>query len=319
MKRSVKHLFRCTLCCVILPFPSHIWGKTVHSLTDTAWQATPVKSIEFLKQELIKPRSNYVMVVAHRGDWHNAPENSIVAMEKAMDLGVDMVELDVRQTKDGALILMHDKTLDRTTNGAGLVADHTWEEIKKLRLRNHKGTLTKHRIPTLEDAMRFAKGRVLVNIDKGDGYFKEIGEILKKTGTFDIAVLKSGLSATAIASRMPYINGSQFMAVISLDKNVGPAQKIDDYIAAYKPKLMEISFQTENSAFFEQYDDLLSRGVKIWMTPCAAQWSAGHHDDRAIAGDPDGAWGWLLDHGATILLTDEPKALIEYLEKKGCR
>ncbi|MGV3764091.1 glycerophosphodiester phosphodiesterase family protein [Parapedobacter sp.] len=319
MKGFIKHFLRGTLCCVVLSSPSDGWGKRAHIPTDTTQRATQVESIEFLKEELTKPRSNYVMVVAHRGDWHGAPENSIAAMEKAMDLGVDMVEVDVRQTKDGVLVLMHDKTLDRTTNGAGLVANHTLEEIKKLRLKNHKGKLTKHRIPTLEEAMRFAKGKVLVNIDKGDGYFEEIGEILKETGTFDIAVPKSGLGVTAIASRMPYIKGSPFMAVISLDKNVKPLQKIDDYIAAYRPNVMEISFQTENSAFFQQYEDLLSRNVKIWMTPCAAQWSAGHHDDRAINGDPDGAWGWLIDHGATILLTNEPKALIEYLEKSGRR
>lgn len=306
-------------CCVIVPPAAHSLEKMDHLQTDSGKQEPRIKPIKFLKQELAKPRSNYVMVVAHRGYWHKAPENSMAAIKKAVELGVDMVEVDVRRSRDGVMILMHDKTLDRTTNGTGSVADHTWEEIKKLKLKTHTDQLTEHHVPTLEEVMNYAKGRILVNIDKGEDNFEEIGQILRKTETLDIAVPKSGLSVPDIASQMPHIQGSQFMAVISLDKNTEPLKKVDNYIKAHQPKLMEISFQTANSAFFEQFDAIMSRGVKIWMTPCASQWSAGHHDDRAIQGDPDGAWGWLLDHGATILLTNEPKALIEYLEKRGRR
>lgn len=287
------------------------WGNT--SINES------VPKIEFLKQELRTPRSNYVMVVAHRGYWHVAPENSILGLEKAVELGVDMVEVDVRRTKDGVMILMHDTSLDRTTNGSGLVTDHTWEEISKLRLKNASGELTAHRVPTFEEAMLFAKGKVLVNIDKGDNYFEEIGQILRKTGTLDIAVPKSGQTVERISTSMPHLDGSNFMAVISLDKDAEPLQKITDYITKYQPKIMEISYQTENSTFFDHYQEVLDKQVKIWMTPCAAQWCAGHHDARAVNGDPDGAWGWLIDHGATVLLTDEPKALIEYLERKGHR
>lgn len=284
----------------------------------TVPQKSPTK-IEFLKQELHTPRSNYVMVVAHRGYWHVAPENSILGLEKAVELGVDMVEVDVRRTKDGVMILMHDTSLDRTTNGTGLVADHTWEEISQLRLKSSSGELTTHRVPTFEEAMLFAKDKVLVNIDKGDGYFEEIGQVLRKTGTLDIAVPKSGQTVESISTSMPHLDGSNFMAVISLDKNPDPLQKITDYITKYQPKIMEISYQTEQSEFFDHYQDLLDKQVKIWMTPCAPQWCAGHHDARAVNGDPEGAWGWLIDHGATVLLTDEPKALIAYLEQKGHR
>ena len=59
------------------------------------------------------------MVVSHRGDWRNAPENSIQAFRNCIDMGVDMVELDLKKTKDGVLVLMHDKKIDRTMNGKG--------------------------------------------------------------------------------------------------------------------------------------------------------------------------------------------------------
>lgn len=70
------------------------------------------------------------MVVSHRGDWRNAPENSLQAFQNCIDMGVDMVELDLKKTKDGELILMHDGTLDRTTNGTGKPEDYTLAELK---------------------------------------------------------------------------------------------------------------------------------------------------------------------------------------------
>lgn len=68
---------------------------------------------------------NTVMVVAHRGDWRNAPENSVPAFTNAAAMGVDVVELDLNKTKDGVVIIMHDQTIDRTTNGKGKPADYT--------------------------------------------------------------------------------------------------------------------------------------------------------------------------------------------------
>ena len=65
------------------------------------------------------PQSQYVVVVSHRGDWRNYPENSLPAIESVIKMGVDMMELDLKMTKDSVLVLMHDGTLDRTTTGRG--------------------------------------------------------------------------------------------------------------------------------------------------------------------------------------------------------
>lgn len=94
-----------------------------------------------------------IMVIAHRGAHNNFPENSISSIREAIEIGVDIVEIDIQHTKDGHLILMHDKTIDRTTNGVGLVEDYTLNEIKDFRLRNTDGTLTDERIPTLEEVL----------------------------------------------------------------------------------------------------------------------------------------------------------------------
>ncbi len=70
-----------------------------------------------LRAALKNNRSGYVFVVAHRGDWRNAPENSVSAIKKAADMGADMVEIDIQRTKDSVFILMHDGSIDRMTNG----------------------------------------------------------------------------------------------------------------------------------------------------------------------------------------------------------
>ena len=79
------------------------------------------QSFENRHQEILhrlrNPSKNYVLAVAHRGAWSQAPENSLLAVQRCIDLGIDIAEIDVRLTKDGHLVLMHDLTVNRTTNG----------------------------------------------------------------------------------------------------------------------------------------------------------------------------------------------------------
>src|SRR5690606_27341521 len=79
-----------------------------------------------------------------------------------------ILEVDPRYTKDSVIVLMHDETLDRTTNGSGRVADHTWEELKKLKLKDPRGRLTPYRIPTLAEALEWAKGKTVLVLDQKD-------------------------------------------------------------------------------------------------------------------------------------------------------
>ena len=88
-----------------------------------------------LLTNLHNSKSKYIFVIAHRADWRNAPENSLQGIEKAIEMKVDMVELDIQPTKDGNFICMHDDTLDRTSTGKGPVKNYTIEELKKMVLK----------------------------------------------------------------------------------------------------------------------------------------------------------------------------------------
>jgi glycerophosphoryl diester phosphodiesterase len=101
-----------------------------------------------------KWRRSQPLLVAHRGDSARAPENTLIACERAITLGAEMLELDVQRTADGELVLMHDLTLDRTTDGSGLLALRTLAELCELDAGAwfgpaYRGT----RIPRLADAL----------------------------------------------------------------------------------------------------------------------------------------------------------------------
>jgi glycerophosphoryl diester phosphodiesterase len=120
---------------------------------------------------------NGVWVVGHRGFKAVAPENTIASFEAAAAVGTDYMELDVHQTKDGELILMHDGTVDRTTNGNGKVRDLTFAEIRKLDAG--KG----QQVPTLREALLWAKDKgVRIDIDHKDGPVEDIARVVRETG-----------------------------------------------------------------------------------------------------------------------------------------
>ena len=106
------------------------------------------------------------LVIAHRGDTAAAPENTLAAFAAAIDAGADGIELDVHPSRDGALVVHHDHYLDRTTNGAGLVSDHTLAELRALDAGAwFDGRFAGERIPTLEDVLSLAAGRVRLEIE----------------------------------------------------------------------------------------------------------------------------------------------------------
>ena len=136
-----------------------------------------------IQQSFLNTKSNVVMIAAHRGVHNNVPENSIAAVHEGIRLGIDIVELDIRFTKDRKLVLVHNKTIDATTNGKGLVSDYTFDEIRKFRLL-HKKIVTNEVIPTLEEALLVAKGKILIDLDiKQDECLDSIMVLVKRTGT----------------------------------------------------------------------------------------------------------------------------------------
>lgn len=257
---------------------------------------------------------NKIIVVSHRADWRNAPENSLQAIKNCIAMGVDMVEVDLNKTKDGHLILMHDRTLNRTTTGKGKPEEYTLEEIKQFYLKGGHGQKTRHKIPTFEETMELCKGKIMVNIDKGYEYFKDAYEILEKTGTVDQCIMKSDHPYEKVVEENgEVLKKMVFMPVVHLNKE-GAEKIIDDYIKYLKPKAFELVFKEENPDVLRLIKKVKDSGSKIFINTLWPDLCAGHDDDRAIElGEPEESWGWVIEQGATYIQTDRPALLLEYL------
>jgi glycerophosphoryl diester phosphodiesterase len=106
------------------------------------------------------------LVFAHRGAKRVAPENTLPAFEAAFRLGADGIELDVQYTSDGKLVIFHDLNLEKTSNGSGRLSAHTFDELRLLDAGSHfSPDFAGTQIPTLDEVLDLAKGKLLVNIE----------------------------------------------------------------------------------------------------------------------------------------------------------
>ena len=259
-----------------------------------------------------------VSVISHRGDWRNTPENSIRAIQNCIDLGVNMVEIDIKKTKDNELILLHDKTLDRTTTGKGLPQDYTLAEIKQMRLRNGAGVATSHQIPTLEEAMIVAKGKIWVNIDKGYDYFDLVEKVLEKTGTTQQVLIKAGLPyQKVVAENKAVLDKLFFMPIIDM-ANPDAMTMVEEYIKNMQPKAFEVCFTQIDQALQNVLDRIQKSGSKVWINTLWPSLCAGLNDDRAVEeNQQDSIWGKVIEMGASFIQTERPKELVNYLRNQG--
>ncbi len=109
------------------------------------------------------------LVSAHRGGARPGfPENCIATFENTIRYTWSMLEVDPRYSKDSAIVLMHDATLDRTTTGSGKVSDYTLEELRRLRLKDTEHQVTAHAIPTLDEAIEWARDKTVLILDQKD-------------------------------------------------------------------------------------------------------------------------------------------------------
>jgi len=107
-----------------------------------------------------------IKVVAHRGGSNLAPENTLAAFRKAMELGVDMIEIDVAQTLDSVVVVLHDDRVDRTSNGAGSIDSLSYEQVKTLDAGSWFSEQYKNEhIPTLDEVLKQVNGQAILLIE----------------------------------------------------------------------------------------------------------------------------------------------------------
>jgi len=257
-----------------------------------------------------------VIVVAHRGDWRNFPENSLEAIESAIKMGVDIVEIDIQRTRDSVLILMHDATLNRTTTGKGRVSDIPYDSIRDLNLRNGCNIRTIHKVPTLEEALLHAKGKIMLNLDKADRYFDQVYQLTEKTGTTHQIIMKGSKSVDDVKKMYgPYLSDLIYMPIVNLDKE-GAKEQLVLFMEELNPVAFELLFSNDSNRLAFEAKEMLDGGSLIWYNTLWSTMAGGHDDDMSLT-DPDKGYGYLIDSlDARIIQTDRPQYLLDYSRER---
>lgn len=277
---------------------------------------------EKILAEINDPNSDYVVVISHRGDWRNYPENSIPAIESVIRMGADMMELDVKMTKDSVLVLMHDKTIDRMTNGKGLVSDITYDSLMTFNMkRAHNVATDSIKVPTLREALLCCKDRILVNVDHAYPYYKEIVELANELGVTGQVLMKGKSNIDKVNEDMAkHENNLLYMPIIDINKPKGKALFAEYQERGVVPMAYEVCWQYPGEELDNCIATILETGSKAWVNTLwpSLCGGVGNDDDAALdAADPADVYGQYLDKGFTMIQTDRPELLINYLRSVG--
>ena len=287
---------------------------------------------EAIVAQIHDPASRYVVVACHRGDWRNFPENSLQAIESIIRYGADIMELDLKMTKDSVLVLSHDANVLRCTNfrkvfkdqpeKSAKVSDLTLEEIKMLSLcRAHGVAVDTIKMPTLKEALECCKDRICVNVDQGYDYYDQVLAITEELGVTDQILIKGKKPIEVVAAHeAAYEHNMMYMPIVDIQKESGMrlfSSYIDQDVV---PLAYEVCWQSNDGTFDEVCEKIIAQGSKVWVNTIWASLCGGdgNDDDAAFqASDPGEVYQQYIDHGVSMIQTDRPEMLIGWLTKNG--
>ena len=247
---------------------------------------------EQIRADLLNPDCQRVLVASHRADWRGWPENSMPAIESAINMGVDIVELDLQCTADSQLIVMHDSKINRTTTGKGLVAEMTLDSIRTFRLKNGVNIRTRHEIPTLREVLLLCKGRVLINLDKADRYFDLVVPLLQETGTTRQIIMKGRKPADEVRALYgQYLDEVIYMPIVDMNDSVS-VETFSAHLAS-NPCAFELCWRTDDG-YVREASKMAKGKALLWVNCLWDTLCGGHEDDEAYK-DPDAHYGYLID------------------------
>lgn len=206
-----------------------------------------------------------IKIVAHRGASKFAPENTIAAFDKAYEMGADVVEFDVRATKDGHLVLMHDAFIQRTTDGWGLLK---WKKLDKLKTLDAGSWFSEdyqgEEIPTLREALHYFKGKMRPDINMKAGSVDSLVKVLRETGWLDTARVTFLPSDKAKMKRMKELTDN----VILRPSGGQTRQKLERLQQDLDPSIIQMKVSNCSPAYIDLIRDM---GMKAWVNTLGMQ------------------------------------------------
>ena len=271
-----------------------------------------------LRSRLAKPSPTDTVVIAHRSCWLDTAENSLAAVRACIRMGVDGIEFDVRHSRDGVPVVIHDETVDRTTDGHGKVSDLTLAQLKALHLKpgNGRNALapTAETIPTLEEFFAAAKDQLLLVFDVKDLTQAESFRIAKAAGVDAQAIFFYECANDLLLSRIRPFRDEVILFPITF----GDGPPLSEALAkcpSNPANMVHAKFSDERTLTAPAARAALA-GKRVWVATMFPEDVAGHWDAAALQ-DPDANWGWLMRAGANMIMTNQPAALLAYLKQQG--
>lgn len=271
----------------------HNFMDALKAVPEWATAKTPDgKSQAAIQEYFPKPRNGNTYVIAHRGAHVGIPENSLPAIQKAIDLGCDFVEIDTRATKDGRIVSVHNSTIDQYVNGkTGKVCDFTFEEIKKLDIGEKVGPEWKNtRIPGIEEILQLCRGQIGIYLDLKEPLVPELLRIIRK---YD---MQREIMWYIPASRMELIKELKKLCYTCIPMpDPGAEKNISEAIRQVHPRMIASDMNQLSESFVKTAH---ANDLKVFV------------DEKR--GTPE-EWEQILKWGTDGIQTDNPERLIDYL------
>jgi len=255
---------------------------------------------------------NAIPVAAHRGNSRYFPENTMAAFRSAAEMNPDMIEMDVHMTADGVLICMHDHTVDRTTDGTGLIREKTLEEMQKLDAGSWKDEkFAGERVPTFEEFCAFMQGypEIMLNVELKD-YPAHSGEFAYEAADKALAMMRQyGLMERSVVNTWSgelneYLDakyGKEIMIHAYYPQNLmGLKQK--RFVLDYAYCVCLFGSKEQPVVDKSHFDFVKEYGVETWVF---------YPNETAELYDA------AVANGAQLFTANDPKWAMEYLRSKG--
>jgi glycerophosphoryl diester phosphodiesterase len=244
---------------------------------------------------LLAAQGRTVVAISHRGEHLHHPENTIPAFAEAIRLGADFIEVDVQTTADGKLVLSHDSTVDRCTNGTGQVRNLTFDQIERLDAGiKTSAEFAGTRIPTFDEVLKLAHGRIGVYVDLKNATAQAIVDAIQKNDMVGRVVIYRG--------GIPLLK--EIREIDPRLKVMPESRSVDNVkaaIAALHPRV--IAFGASD--------------FSLEIIRISKESGAAVYVDRMGRTDAPEGWQSAIDDGADGIQTDLPGPLVEYLRKRG--
>lgn len=237
------------------------------------------------------PKSKHkIVVIAHRGNHVKVPENTLASYKEAILAGADYVEVDLRTTKDGHLVVLHDSKVDRTTNGQGKIADMTLQEVKDLQVFNQNRKT--HKIPEFRDVLAMCKGKINIYLDFKEADVAHTWKQIEAAGMQDHVVVylnkkEQYAEWKKVAPHIPLMT--------SLPEHVKNEEEFKNFLKETKINVLD------NVKDPELVEIANSHGVEVWL-------------DVQNPKEGQASWKEALQKGINGLQTDRPEELLDYLK-----